>query len=118
MAFYQLYKNHQADPMRYVPAWEFVGEMLISEIERWVLMSYKTPANGLKIYFDNPGLVERIQVRGKSGSKYYAYRIRPGATKANIVEADLIDFYNKVHLTPTPYKIPEEKPKFIQPKLC
>lgn len=96
MVFYKLWTEHRKNPERYVPAWEFVGEMLIEEFNHWVLMSYKTPANGVKIFFENPGLIERYQVMGKSGAKYYAYRIKPGVTEAAIIDPNLLKFYHQI----------------------
>ena len=104
MVFYKLYKEFNKNPFRYVNAWEFVGEMYISELDKWVLMSYKTPANGVKIYFENPGLIERIRVEGKSGSKYYAYRFVPDMRIGflneiidyKIIDPNLREFYKKI----------------------
>lgn len=72
--FYKLYQSFKEDKQRWVSAWEFVGEMYVKELDQWTLMTYKTPANGVKIYFDNPGLIERQRITGKSGAKYYQYR--------------------------------------------
>ncbi len=96
MVFYKLYKAFKEDPERWVSAWEFVGEMFIEELNTWVFMSYKTPANGVKIYFDNPGLIERQKVMGKSGSEYYAYRFTPKPVLSLIVDPKLREFYQKI----------------------
>ena len=96
MAFYKLWSEHRKDPERYVATWEFVGEMHIAEFNHWVMMSYKTPTNGLTIYFTNPELIERTMLKGKSGSSYYGYRIKPTATEASIKEADLLKFYRQI----------------------
>lgn len=93
MVFYKLYKSFKEYPERWVAAWEFVGEIFIAEVNRWVLMSYKTPANGVAIYFENPGLIERQKITGKSGAKYYCYRFARGAKAEHIIDADLQFFY-------------------------
>jgi hypothetical protein len=93
MVFYKLYKSFKEDPERWVAAWEFVGEIFVSEMNRWVLMSYKTPANGVAIYFENPGLIERDKITGKSGAKYYCYRFARGAKAEHIVDPELKAFY-------------------------
>ncbi len=94
--FYKLYTEHKKEPERYVPAWEFVGEIFVPELNRWFLMSYKTPANGAAIFFKNPGLIERQNVRGKSGSKYFAYRIAPNPSAAKIQQENILEFYKKI----------------------
>jgi len=61
----------QENTHRYMSAYEFVGEKMIDGI--WHLLSYKSPARLSDLF--NEGLVERRQVTGKSGAKYYAYKI-------------------------------------------
>lgn len=96
MAFYKLYTAFKEDPNRWVSAWEFVGEMYIKELSKWVLMSYKTPTNGLEIFFDNPGLIERQKFTGKSGGKYYQYRFAPNPSAEKIKDPALHEFYRKI----------------------
>lgn len=90
--FYMLYKAHKENPEEYIPAWKFVGELFVPEINEWFFMSYKCPANGVMIHFDNPNLIERRFVTGKTGAKYFEYRIRQGVTTSDIVEPSLISF--------------------------
>lgn len=90
--FYVLWQARKQDKDQYVPAWKFVGELYIKEQGRWFFMSYKTPANGVAIYHENPGLIERRETRGKSGAKYYEYRITPHATFNLIKDEDLRRF--------------------------
>ena len=59
-------------------------------------MSYKCPANGVDIYFENPGMIERRQTTGKSGAKYYEYRINPDVKEEDIVDKDLLKFYKLI----------------------
>ena len=94
--FYMLYKSFKQDPNQWVPIWKFVGELHIPELNMHYMMSYKTPTNGPVIYFDNPGLVERRQVTGKSGSTYYEYRIAPNPSVQKIVDKKLQEFYLKI----------------------
>ena len=60
-------------PDRFIPAWEFVGEKFIPSLG-WVLMSYKVPARLSDLYKQNK--VDRKLVKGKSGTSYYAYKLR------------------------------------------
>lgn len=97
--FYKLYVAFKEDPTRWVPAWEFVGEILVKETGKWALMSYKTPANGAGIFFDNPGLIERQRVTGRSGAKYFAYRIAPFPSESKMKDDKLLAFYRKIKRT-------------------
>lgn len=97
--FYKLYMAYKEDRERWVSAWEFVGEMYVKEVDIWTLMTYKTPANGIKIFFTNPGLIERQRVTGKSGSKYYQYRFAPGVGPGLIKDKELLNFYNLIKTT-------------------
>lgn len=105
LAFYKLYIAYKAEPGKYVAAWEFVGEILVKELDKWCLMSYKTPANGLAIYSENPGLIERRKVRGKSGALYYEYRIAANPSVDKIKDPDLLSFYRKISGNKAPSKI-------------
>jgi len=109
LAFYKLYTAYKTAPGVYVAAWEFVGEIFVKEINKWALMSYKTPANGLLIYTENPGLIERRKVRGKSGSLYYEYRIAPNPGVEKIRDPDLLRFYRLIsgNRTPSPIHMSE-----------
>jgi len=91
--FYILWKAHRENPEEYVDAWRFVGELEIPELGKSFFMSYKCPTNGLDIYFDNPGLIERRYKTGKSGAKYYQYRIAPNPSPEKIQEETLQSFY-------------------------
>ena len=90
--FYVLWQAHKKNPDEYVPAWKFVGELYIKELDEWFFMSYKCPANGVQIYFDNPGLIERRETVGKTGAKYYEYRITLAPTLSMIQDEDLRAF--------------------------
>lgn len=96
VAFYILHTAGKETPGEYVPAWKFVGEIYIKELDEWYLMSYKGPTNGLAIYFDNPTLIDRTLVKGKSGAEYYAYRMRAGVRSSDIRDPILLDFYNTI----------------------
>ncbi len=108
MVFYKLYSAFREDAERFVPAWEFGGEMFIKELGKWVLMSYKCPTRLTDLFQENPTLLERKEVMGKSGSTYFAYRFRPGVSRADIQDESIRELYDRV-------KFNEEKP--VAPKL-
>ena len=84
IAFCILYQSFKEDKEKYIPAWKFVGEVFIEPLNRHEFMSYKCPTRLTDLFTENPDLLERIEVKGLSGSKYFAYRIRDGATSADI----------------------------------
>lgn len=96
MVFFKLHQEFYKNPNRYVPTWEFGGEMYMPKLKTWVLMSYKCPTRLTDIYQENPGLLERELVKGKSGAEYYAYRIAKGALGVSIRDIKLVDFYKKI----------------------
>lgn len=95
-AFYTLYIGRKEDSSKYIPTWQFVGEIYIPELKTWVLRSYKCPTRLTDIYQENPGLLERRLTTGKSGSKYYEYRFALGVTPSQIQESSLQDFYRLI----------------------
>ena len=90
--FYLLWKSHKETPEEYLPAWRFTGEFFIKEIGKWCFLSYKGPTNGLAIYFENPGLIERRMTTGKTGAKYYEYRIVVNPTFDLIKDEEIREF--------------------------
>jgi len=94
--FYILWKSFKEDPNTYVPAWKFVGELHIPEINKYFFMSYKCPANGVNIFFENPGLIDRRETVGKSGAKYYEYRIAPYPSPDKIKDETLLKFHKLI----------------------
>ena len=98
--FYVLWKSHRDDPDAYVPAWRFVGEIDIIELGKTFFLSYKAPANGINVFFKNPGLIERRQTTGKSGAKYYEYRIAPNPSVEKIKDPVILNFYKLIKNSP------------------
>lgn len=94
--FYMLWKNYQATPEEYIPAWKFVGELYIEELGIWFLMSYKCPANGANVYLNNKDLIQRRQTRGRTGAKYYEYRIAPNPSVEKIKDKNILEFYKDI----------------------
>jgi len=94
--FYILWKSYKEDPAQFVPAWRFVGELSIPELNKYFFMSYKCPANGVDLYFENTGLIERRTTTGKSGSKYYEYRIALNPTLDKIKDENILKFYKMI----------------------
>ncbi len=91
--FYQLYKSKLKNPDEFMPIWQLIGEVYVEEIGRWAFVSYEVSARMSELWKINPSLFERKQVVGKSGAKYFAYRIRQGVSPTDIVDKDLKNFY-------------------------
>jgi hypothetical protein len=74
-------KQRKLKRIDYIPAWELVGDRLIAGEQTFYFFSYKCPARLSDLFktenFDNGGWLERTEVKGKSGSKYEAYRVSP-----------------------------------------
>lgn len=96
IAFCKLYMDRHEDKNRFVPAWEFVGEIMIKPLNRWVLMSYKCLTRLTDIFKENPALLDRTLVDGKSGSKYFAYRISQLASMGDIRDKKLRDVHREL----------------------
>jgi len=84
LAFYLLYKSYKKKPTEYLPTWLFGGEIYIEELGKWHLMTYKCPTRLTDIYQENPYLLERRRVKGKSGAHYFEYRIAPNPSEGKI----------------------------------
>lgn len=94
IAFYILYKKFKLKPDVYLPTWEFMGEVEING--KWYMASYKCPTRLTDIFQENPGLLERKVVIGKSGSSYYGYRFSSKVSPELIKDSTLSDFYLKI----------------------
>lgn len=96
MAFYKLYEERKKDPERYVAIWEFVGEIFIKEINKWELMSYTCPHRVFELFDENPLLMERKMLHGKTGAHYYGYRFSPNVSAEKIKSESILSFYQLV----------------------
>lgn len=96
LAFYIMYKARETNPTEYIPTWKFVGEIHVVELNRWEMASYKCPTRLTDLYQENPNMVERVLIKGKSGAKYYAYRLRVGVAPSDILDKAVYDFYKRV----------------------
>lgn len=96
MAFAKLYQANKAGDCRFIPTYEFVGEMMIKNLNTWVMMSYKCPTRLTDLYLEN-SLLERELITGKSGVKYYGYRIKSGANVVDIKDPIILKFYQELN---------------------
>lgn len=91
--FYQLYRARKEDPEKYIPIWQLIGEVLVDEVGKWAFISYEVSARMSEMFSENPRLFERTEVIGKTGAKYYAYRISRNVRPEDIVNPELKKFY-------------------------
>lgn len=76
--FYRLLQYRKSSSKQFVPIWQFIGEFLIEEQGWWGFISYEVSARMSELWKEIPsGVVERQIVEGRSGAKYYAYRLNP-----------------------------------------
>lgn len=95
--FYRLYRHLKSSrATEYIPIYEFIGEIYIDEIKEWGYMSYELPARFADIMRENPRMLARIQVTGKTGAKYYAYRFADEMSVEKISDNELLQFYNRI----------------------
>lgn len=93
----RLIQNRNApNKNEYIPVHEFMGEIYCEKLGKWGYVSYECSARLSEITRGNPGLIGRTTIVGRSGARYYGYRISPTATSANIIEEDLVEFYKKI----------------------
>jgi hypothetical protein len=93
--FYKLYEARKLDKEKYTPIFELIGEAYVKPIGVWGFVSYEVSARMSEMFKKNPKLLERKYIIGKSGAKYYAYRLSINVTPADIVDLDLKEFYDK-----------------------
>ena len=96
MAFYFLWKRHQDDKDAYIPIWQFVGELHIPELKTWVMASHKCTARVSDMYLENPDLLDRNLVKGKSGAEYFEYKFTNNVTRNLIKDLKLRLFYDSL----------------------
>lgn len=94
--FYQLYRIRGQEPERYTPIWQLIGEVEVPELRQWVFISYEVSARMSELKKANPGLFEHIEVTGKTGAVYFAYRINRNVTVDMIQDPRLLDFYKLI----------------------
>lgn len=99
-AFYRLYTAHReakknGTALALIPVHAFMGEVYCEEVGLWGYISYECSARLSEIYSDNPGLVYREMMTGKSGAEFYGYRIAEGTSIEAIRDSKLRALYDR-----------------------
>lgn len=94
--FYQLYKARKKDIQSYIPIWQFIGEIYIEELKTWVFVSYEVSARMSELKKANPNLFEYKDIVGQTGATYNAYRIKLDSNPRDILNQDLLKFYQLI----------------------
>ncbi len=94
--FYVLYKKFKSAPGEYVPVHALMGEVFCDEVHKWGYVSYECSARASEIRKANPELIETTTIVGKSGARYYGYRITPTASPKMILDEKLLAFYKQI----------------------
>lgn len=100
--FYILYMRFKDKKIDYVPVFQLMGETYVKEINLWAYVSYECSARASEIMTENPGLLQRIKLRGRSGAKYYGYRLTPAPNIDLFKDPSLLHFYRRVSKNKTP----------------
>lgn len=94
--FYQLLQKRREDAQKFTPIFDLIGEVYVKEYGVWGFVSYEVSARMSELFSKNPSLFERRQIVGKSGAKYFAYRLYLDVSPADIKDPDLLEFYRKI----------------------
>ena len=94
--FYALYNKFKEGKGEYIPVWQFMGEHYSKEVGKWGFVSHECSARSSEMKRDNPELIQRVTITGKSGARYYGYRINPMVTLKMIQDEALLVFHKKV----------------------
>lgn len=95
--FYRLYLHFKSPKSaNLVPVFELMGEVWCEPVKKWGFVSYEVSARASEMMKENPGLILRDWIRGKSGAKYYGYRFSPAAKPELIKDQKLVAFYRTI----------------------
>lgn len=94
--FYVLYKRHREGAEDHLPVFRLMGEVWCEELGKWGYVSYECSARASELMRDNPGLLHRTKLRGRSGASFYGYKIAAGARAETILDPDLHAFYRTI----------------------
>lgn len=96
IVFYMLMRWHKFQPGDFIPVWQFSAqEITMDEHDRVVFLSYAGHVRIGELYRENPGLVDRNDIIGKSGARYHGFRINKDATPAHILDPLAKKFYDE-----------------------
>lgn len=108
--FYQLYRHFKSPKQAdYVPVFALMGEVWCEEVKKWGFVSYEVSARSSEMIKENPGLIMRTRLTGRSGAKHYGYRISPLAKPDLIKDGKLLAFYRQIVGKTTPTEYDSEK---------
>jgi len=100
--FWTLYQLFKKKDEKYVPVHALMGEVWCEPAKKWGYVSYECSARASEMIKENPGLLMRTRLTGKSGARYYGYHISPVAKPELIKDEKLLAFYRKVSGNKTP----------------
>ena len=98
--FYKLYQSFKEKRGEYIPVFEFMGEIYSKDLGLWGYVSHECSARCSELKSNNPSLIQSTTITGKSGAKYYGYRINPEANSETQVEESLKSFYKRIKRQP------------------
>lgn len=83
----------------YIPVYDFIGEKNLCG--RWEWLSHKGTARISDVYLDmlpnvrrpEDYIIERKEVKGKSGTEYYVYRINPLKRNFGTLKKEIPSYY-------------------------
>jgi hypothetical protein len=99
--FYKLYQAYKEERGKYIPVFEFMGEIYAKEVDLWGYVSHECSARCSELKTENPQLIQSTVITGKSGAKYYGYRIDPLAKSDAVFHKNLHAFYKRIKRQPS-----------------
>lgn len=94
--FYTLYKTHKTNPEFFTPVFKFMGEVHCTELDLWGFVSHECSARCSEMKKENPDLIQHTEITGKSGAKYFGYRLNTKPTIAMILDPKLLAFFKSI----------------------
>lgn len=120
--FYALYQKFQNKTGEYIPVWEFMGEHYCLELKKWGYVSHECSARASEMKKKNPDLVQSIGIIGKSGARYFGYRLTPFLNENMIMDDKLKALFKVIAGDHKPKEIlppcPHGLPTYVQCPSC
>ncbi len=106
--FYILYKRFKEGKKDFLPVFGLMGEHYIEEVGKWGYVSYECSARCSEMRKENPGLIHREWMRGRSGAKYYGYRLNPEPRRELIKDPALLALHARLAKLKVPTRAEQE----------
>lgn len=94
--FYTLYRALKEKPHEFIPVFKFMGEVYCPKLNVWGFVSHECSARASEMRKDMPTLIQSVEIIGKSGARYFGYRLNPNAQPWMIEDRAMLRFYEEI----------------------